>query len=138
LLIGLLNTVVWSLALKCGCFFLTGFCDGHLLVYSETHVDVFNCASGEWVQTINVKRAKPLNSTGTLSMCVINDMPHIIYLSNVHQRKLLTYNILRCDAVSFGRRTKLPTTCIFNLNKIYILAVILCRIFCLPVSYLKV
>ena len=67
--------------------FVTGFCDGHLLVYSETHVDVFNCATGEWVQTINVKRAKPLNNTGTLSMCVINDMPHIIYLSNIHQRK---------------------------------------------------
>lgn len=69
------------------CSLVAGFCDGHLLVYSETHVDVFNCASGEWVQTINVKKAKPLNSTGTLSMCIINDMPHIIYLSNVHQRE---------------------------------------------------
>ena len=73
--------------LKCDCCLLAGFCDGHLLVYSETHVDVFHCASGEWVQTINVKKAKPLNSAGTLSMCIINDMPHIIYLSNVHQRK---------------------------------------------------
>ncbi|PSN44675.1 hypothetical protein C0J52_15639 [Blattella germanica] len=71
------------------------FCDGHLLVYSETHVDVFNCATGEWVQTINVKRAKPLNGTGTLSICVINDMPHIIYLNNVHQRELI--NVTQCD-----------------------------------------
>ncbi|XP_033608922.1 serine/threonine-protein kinase Genghis Khan [Cryptotermes secundus] len=71
------------------------FCDGHLLVYSETHVDVFNCASGEWVQTINVKKAKPLNSTGTLSMCIINDMPHIVYLSNIHQRELI--NVTQCD-----------------------------------------
>ena len=73
--------------LKCDYYLFAGFCDGHLLVYSETHVDVFHCASGEWVQTINVKKAKPLNSAGTLSMCIINDMPHIIYLSNVHQRK---------------------------------------------------
>ena len=87
LLISLFNTVVWSFMLKYDCCFLAGFCDGHLLVYSETHVDVFHCASGEWVQTINVKKAKPLNSAGTLSMCIINDMPHIIYLSNVHQRK---------------------------------------------------
>ena len=82
-----LNTVVWSFVLKYDFCLLAGFCDGHLLVYSETHVDVFHCASGEWVQTINVKKAKPLNSAGTLSMCIINDMPHIIYLSNVHQRK---------------------------------------------------
>jgi len=87
LLISSLNTVVWSFVLKCECCLLAGFCDGHLLVYSETHVDVFHCASGEWVQTINVKKAKPLNSAGTLSMCIINDMPHIIYLSNIHQCK---------------------------------------------------
>ncbi|XP_049786774.1 serine/threonine-protein kinase Genghis Khan [Schistocerca cancellata] len=72
------------------------YCDGHLLVYSETHVDVFNCATGEWVQTINVKKSRPLNVTGTLSICVINDMPHIIYLSNVHQRELI--NVTQCDA----------------------------------------
>jgi serine/threonine-protein kinase MRCK len=78
---------IFIAALKFVSLLVAGFCDGHLLVYSETHVDVFNCASGEWVQTINVKKAKPLNSTGTLSMCIINDMPHIIYLSNVHQRK---------------------------------------------------
>lgn len=71
-------------------------CDGHLLVYSETHIDVFNAASGEWVQTINVKRARPLNSSGSLSMCVINDMPHIIYISNVHQREQI--NVTGVDA----------------------------------------
>lgn len=72
------------------------YSDGYLLVYSETHVDVFNAASGEWLQTINVKRARPLNTTGTLSICVINDMPHIIYLSNIHQRELI--NVTCCDA----------------------------------------
>nr|CAD7392372.1 unnamed protein product [Timema cristinae] len=72
-----------------------GFCDGHLLVYSETHIDVFNSVSGDWVQTINVKKSKPLNSAGTLSICVINDMPHIIYLANIHQRDLV--NVLTFD-----------------------------------------
>ncbi|KAK7790994.1 hypothetical protein R5R35_011454 [Gryllus longicercus] len=72
------------------------YCDGHLLVYSDTHVDVFNCSTGEWVQTINVKKAKPLNNTGTLSICVINDMPHIIYLGNIHQHELI--NVTQYDA----------------------------------------
>ncbi|XP_046676035.1 serine/threonine-protein kinase Genghis Khan isoform X4 [Homalodisca vitripennis] len=71
------------------------YCDGQLLVYSETHVDVFNAASGEWLQTINLKRARPLNTAGTLSICVINDMPHIVYLGNIHQRELI--NVTVCD-----------------------------------------
>lgn len=70
------------------CFVCLGYRDGHLVVYSETHIDVFNCATGEWVQTLNVKRAKPLNDTGSLSMCILHDLCHLLYLSNVHQRKL--------------------------------------------------
>lgn len=56
-------------------------------MYSETHIDVFDCTSGDWLQTLNVKRARPLNISGSLTSCVINDMPHVIYLSNLHQRK---------------------------------------------------
>lgn len=63
----------------------SGCLEGHLLVYSETHIDVFNAASGDWIQTINVKKARPLNSTGSLSLCVNNDLTYIIYLSHIHQ-----------------------------------------------------
>ncbi|CAG9761230.1 unnamed protein product [Ceutorhynchus assimilis] len=63
--------------------------DGHLVVYSETHIDIFNCKTGEWVQTLNIKKAKPLNDSGSLSLCVLHDMTHLLYLSNVHQRELL-------------------------------------------------
>lgn len=56
-------------------------------MYSETHIDVFDCTSGDWLQTLNVKRARPLNISGTLTSCVINDMPYVIYLTNLHQRK---------------------------------------------------
>lgn len=62
-----------------------GYRDGHLVVYSETHIDVFNCATGEWVQTLNIKRAKPLNDSGSLTLCVLHELPHLLYLSNVHQ-----------------------------------------------------
>ncbi|XP_014247988.1 serine/threonine-protein kinase Genghis Khan isoform X2 [Cimex lectularius] len=69
------------------------YCDGHLLVYSDTHIDVFNASTSHWVQTINVKRARPLNTTGTVSMCTINDMTHIIHISNIHQCELLNITI---------------------------------------------
>ncbi|KAG7206781.1 hypothetical protein KM043_000694 [Ampulex compressa] len=61
------------------------YCEGYLLVYSETHIDVFDCTTGDWLQTLNVKRARPLNFSGSLTSCIINDMPHVIYLSNLHQ-----------------------------------------------------
>ncbi|KAG6804497.1 serine/threonine-protein kinase Genghis Khan isoform X1 [Apis mellifera caucasica] len=65
------------------------YCEGYLLVYSETHIDVFDCTTGDWLQTLNVKRARPLNTSGSLTSCIINDMPHVIFLSNLHQRELL-------------------------------------------------
>ncbi|KAL1517229.1 hypothetical protein ABEB36_001021 [Hypothenemus hampei] len=72
--------------------------DGHLVVYSETHIDIFNCATGEWVQTLNIKKAKPLNDSGSLSLCVLHDLTHLLYLSNVHQRELLNLeNIVTLD-----------------------------------------
>ncbi|CAB0033595.1 unnamed protein product [Trichogramma brassicae] len=37
-------------------------------------------------RTLNVKKAKPLNPSGSLTSCVINDMPHVIYLGNIRQR----------------------------------------------------
>ncbi|XP_012530342.1 serine/threonine-protein kinase Genghis Khan isoform X1 [Monomorium pharaonis] len=80
------------------------FCEGYLLVYSETHIDVFDCTSGDWLQTLNVKRARPLNISGSLTTCVINDMPYVIYLSNLHQRELL--NLVPLDAS--GRQMTRP------------------------------
>ncbi|XP_018311672.1 serine/threonine-protein kinase MRCK alpha isoform X1 [Mycetomoellerius zeteki] len=80
------------------------YCEGYLLVYSETHIDVFDCTSGDWLQTLNVKRARPLNISGSLTSCIINDMPYVIYLSNLHQRELL--NLLPLDAS--GRQMTRP------------------------------
>ncbi|XP_066254652.1 serine/threonine-protein kinase Genghis Khan-like [Euwallacea similis] len=81
--------------------------DGHLVVYSETHIDIFNCATGEWVQTLNIKRAKPLNDSGSLTLCILHDLPHLLYLSNVHQRELLNLeNIVALDTE--GRVVRKP------------------------------
>ncbi|XP_053972781.1 serine/threonine-protein kinase Genghis Khan isoform X1 [Hylaeus anthracinus] len=80
------------------------YCEGYLLVYSETHIDVFDCTTGDWLQTLNVKRARPLNTSGSLTSCAINDMPHVIFLSNLHQRELL--NLTPLDAS--GRQMTRP------------------------------
>lgn len=36
--------------------FFSAFMDGHLLSFSETHIDVFECISGDWGQTLNLKK----------------------------------------------------------------------------------
>lgn len=66
-------------------FFFAGVCDGLLLVYSDIHIDVFEVLSGDWVQTINLKRTKPLMRTGILNMVMISDLPHVAYLRNLHK-----------------------------------------------------
>lgn len=65
------------------------FSDGYLVASSETHVDIFECISGDWVQTINVKRSKPLNTNGSLHVTFVGDLPHIVYLKNIHLDKEL-------------------------------------------------
>ena len=60
------------------------FCDGRLLVYADTHVDVFEAATGDWVQSINIRRTRPLCAkTGLLNLSMLQEMPHVTYLSNI-------------------------------------------------------
>jgi serine/threonine-protein kinase MRCK len=59
------------------------FSDGNLMVYSDTHVDVFDCGSGEWLQTINLKKCRPLCRTGAVNIAFVMEWSHIVYLSNV-------------------------------------------------------
>lgn len=65
--------------------------DGHLLIYSEIHVDVVDCFSGDWVQTLNLKRCRPLNHNGLLSACFATEQPYIVYLRNTNKV---------CDAIN--------------------------------------
>lgn len=58
-----------------------------LLVYSETHLDVFNIETAEWVQSIGVKKAKPLCNDGNLSLIMMNESPYVVYFANMMQSK---------------------------------------------------
>lgn len=62
-----------------------------LLVYSETHLDVFNIETGEWVQSIGVKKAKPLCNDGNLSLIMMNESPYVVYFSNMMQSEYLIF-----------------------------------------------
>jgi len=81
-----------------------GVLDNHLLVYSETHVDVFDVVSGDWIQTINLKKARPLNDSGSITVCAVNDLTYIVYFSRIGQSK------------SNNRLFIFPTACITRYN----------------------
>uniref|UniRef100_A0A3Q3JZT1 non-specific serine/threonine protein kinase n=1 Tax=Monopterus albus TaxID=43700 RepID=A0A3Q3JZT1_MONAL len=50
----------------------------HLTVYSEYGVDVFDILTTEWVQTISLRKIRPLNIEGTLNL-LSSEPPHLIY-----------------------------------------------------------
>ncbi|XP_021565782.1 serine/threonine-protein kinase MRCK beta [Carlito syrichta] len=53
----------------------------HVTVYSEYGVDVFDVRTMEWVQTIGLRRIRPLNSDGTLNLLNC-EPPRLIYFKS--------------------------------------------------------
>lgn len=65
--------------------------ENYLCVYSDAHIDVFEVTSGDWIQTLNLKKAKPLCRTGLLCHTFATDLPHVIYLHNVNHSENLVH-----------------------------------------------
>uniref|UniRef100_A0A0N5CC11 non-specific serine/threonine protein kinase n=1 Tax=Strongyloides papillosus TaxID=174720 RepID=A0A0N5CC11_STREA len=55
----------------------------YLCAFAENHVDIFNVVSCEWIQTINLRSALPLCSTGVLTTCLVSDTPYLVLFSNL-------------------------------------------------------
>uniref|UniRef100_A0A2I2YAK7 Serine/threonine-protein kinase MRCK beta n=1 Tax=Gorilla gorilla gorilla TaxID=9595 RepID=A0A2I2YAK7_GORGO len=53
----------------------------HVTVYSEYGVDVFDVRTMEWVQTIGLRKIRPLNSEGTLNLLNC-EPPRLIYFKS--------------------------------------------------------
>uniref|UniRef100_A0A8C5FL01 non-specific serine/threonine protein kinase n=1 Tax=Gadus morhua TaxID=8049 RepID=A0A8C5FL01_GADMO len=53
----------------------------YLSVYSEYGVDVFDIHTAEWVQTISLRKIRPLNIEGTLNL-LGSEQPRLIYFNN--------------------------------------------------------
>merc|ERR1719468_1111801 len=76
-------------------------CDGRLLVYSDTHIDVFDTLSGDWVQSINIRKTRPLLKTGQLNLSMLQEMPHVTFLSNINKEDCL--NVMKPELMVMGR-----------------------------------
>jgi serine/threonine-protein kinase MRCK len=58
-------------------------------VFSETHLDVFDIKSAEWVQSIGLKKPKALSNDGNLTLIMMNEAPNIVYLNNLNLKEIL-------------------------------------------------
>merc|ERR1712218_450903 len=76
-------------------------CDGKLLVYSDTHIDVFDTQSGDWVQSINIRKTRPLLKSGHLNLSMLQEMPHVTFLSNISRDDCL--NVMKPELMVMGR-----------------------------------
>merc|ERR1712223_765079 len=74
--------------------------DGGLLVYSDTHIDVFDTNTGDWVQTINIRKTRPLIKTGVLNLSMLQELPHITYLCSYQED---TLNVIKPELMMRGR-----------------------------------
>jgi serine/threonine-protein kinase MRCK len=64
-----------------------GYHSGYVMLYAENHVNVIEASTGEWIQILNLKRTKPLDSSAVLNLTYIRDDPHVVYLHNGLLRK---------------------------------------------------
>jgi len=74
--------------------------DGNLLVYGDTHIDVFDTTTGDWVQTINIRKTRPLIKTGALNLSMLQELPHITYLCSYQED---TLNVIKPELMMTGR-----------------------------------
>ncbi|KAI8477684.1 Serine/threonine-protein kinase MRCK alpha, partial [Branchiostoma belcheri] len=59
----------------------------HLCNFSENQVDVFDVNKVEWVQTMPLKKTKPLNQDGSIALYLGGDPPRLIYLRDGRQER---------------------------------------------------
>nr|CAB3229242.1 serine/threonine-protein kinase MRCK alpha [Phallusia mammillata] len=73
----------------------------YLIVYSENAIDVFDPLSMEWLQTIPLKKVRPLSSDGAMNIASSMEPPKLVYLKNKYGEE---GGLVLPDMMTVGRR----------------------------------
>ena len=57
----------------------------YLIIWAENCAFVYDIYSGDWLQTLPLKRVKPLCLDGSLGLSYISDVPRLIYFHDMQQ-----------------------------------------------------
>ncbi|XP_047508953.1 serine/threonine-protein kinase Genghis Khan isoform X4 [Pieris napi] len=81
--------------------------DTHLLIFTTSHIDVYDVETGDWVQTINIPNARPLDEGGWVCAAggsggngfpfSTDTTPYLVYL-----RPLVTQGPLNLETATYG------------------------------------
>ena len=61
-------------------------------------------AAGEWCQTINIRKTRPLLKCGLLNLSLLQEMPHVTYLSNIHKGNQVSFFFISVQELCFAQR----------------------------------
>lgn len=82
----------------------------NLLHFSDQQICVFNIHTAEWVQTINLRLAQPLNRSGLILLCQVLDLPHLVilggYKPSEEECMFMPYREKRTDSSMLMRKRK--------------------------------
>ncbi|CAH0718425.1 unnamed protein product, partial [Brenthis ino] len=76
--------------------------DTHLLIFTTSHIDIYDIESGEWVQTINIPNARPLDEAGWVVLAgagagafpfSADAQPSLVYLRPLRSAGPLNYEL---------------------------------------------
>ncbi|XP_053397279.1 serine/threonine-protein kinase MRCK alpha-like isoform X2 [Mercenaria mercenaria] len=78
----------------------------YLICYTENSVFVYDVQTAEWVQTLCLKKTKPLNRDGTLNLINNFDALHLIYFKNIQndEDKLQIAELFKGRSVNRNKR----------------------------------
>ena len=71
----------------------------HILCYSEEAVFVFNTQSSEWVQTICLKKPRPLSHDGSLSIAYVSDVLRLVYIKPIVGQLISLLSLSVCPSI---------------------------------------
>jgi len=75
----------------------------NLIVYSENFITIFDPEEVVWVQTINLKRVRPLSKTGSISFATHFDPHRLVYMARKNSKEA-NEEIFMSNTSSVGQR----------------------------------
>lgn len=72
----------------------TAYNSPYLTIYTENSIFIYDAFSGEWVQSMPLKKSRSLTRDGSLILTTISDQPVLAYLQNIkHGMYALLFNL---------------------------------------------
>ena len=63
---------------------ISAYMSPYLTIWAENVAFVYDTTTAEWLQTIPLKRVKPLCRDGSIGLSYVSDIPRLVYFRNIY------------------------------------------------------